>query len=105
MGYIVTAPLVIAKDEQGRDLYLYGGTEVPSSVRGEQLGRFTDEGMIAKVEEQPDGSGSPPARSASKADWVVYATSDAAGDLRLSEADADAATRDELAERFLGPKA
>lgn len=45
-----------------------------------------------------------PARSASKADWVKHVTSDAAGDQRLSDDDAQAKTRDELAEHVLGPK-
>ncbi len=60
--------------------------------------------MGAFVEETPEGEDGAPARSASKADWVAYATDDARGDDRLSSEDADAATRDELAERFLGAK-
>jgi hypothetical protein len=46
---------------------------------------------------------SPPARSASKADWVAYATSDAGGK-RFAVEDAEKLTRDQLAEKYLGPK-
>jgi hypothetical protein len=42
-----------------------------------------------------------PSRSSSKADWVKHATSPAGG---MTDADANAKTRDELAEHFLGPK-
>jgi hypothetical protein len=49
-------------------------------------------------------AGDAPARSASKADWVTYASSPAAGDKRMTAADAEALTRDDLAAKFLGPK-
>ncbi|WP_431892665.1 hypothetical protein [Micromonospora haikouensis] len=42
-----------------------------------------------------------PSRSASKVDWVRYATSPHGG---MTEADADAMTRDALADKYLGPK-
>ncbi|HEX8631137.1 MAG TPA: hypothetical protein VF755_23510 [Catenuloplanes sp.] len=42
-----------------------------------------------------------PSRAASKADWKAYATSPRVG---MAEADAEALTRDQLAEKFLGPK-
>lgn len=42
----------------------------------------------------------PPTRSASKADWVAYAVAHGGS----TEADAQAATRDQLAEAYLGPK-
>jgi hypothetical protein len=45
-----------------------------------------------------------PTRSSSKADWLKYVTSEAAGDKRLDEDDAQAKTRDDLAEHVLGPK-
>jgi hypothetical protein len=42
---------------------------------------------------------SPPGRSASKETWKAFAMT-----LGMSEAEADALNRDQLAERFLGPK-
>lgn len=62
------------------------------------MGAFVEE---APEDEEKDGT---PVRSASKADWVAYATDEARGDDRLTPEDADAATRDELAERYLGAK-
>ncbi len=43
----------------------------------------------------------PPSRGASKADWVKFATAPAQG---MTEADAEAMTRDQLAEKYLGSK-
>lgn len=45
-----------------------------------------------------------PGRSASKTDWVAYATTGAPEGLRLTEEQAEALTRDQLAEKYLGPK-
>ena len=45
--HVVTAPLVIVKDDQGRDLYLYQGSEVPDVVSAENIKRLKDDGMIA----------------------------------------------------------
>ena len=45
-----------------------------------------------------------PARGDTKAAWVKYVTSEAAGEKRLADADAQAMTRDQLAEHVLGPK-
>ncbi|MFI7547213.1 hypothetical protein [Actinoplanes sp. NPDC049599] len=49
----------------------------------------------------PSPAGDMPTRSASKADWLAYATSPAGG---MTADAADALTRDQLAEKFLGPK-
>lgn len=45
-----------------------------------------------------------PGRSASKADWKVFWTTAAPEGLRLTEDQAEALTRDQLAEKALGPK-
>ncbi|TDC81901.1 hypothetical protein E1193_13440 [Micromonospora sp. KC606] len=42
----------------------------------------------------------PPARSASKADWVTWAVEHGG----MTAEEADKATRDQLAEKYLGPK-
>jgi hypothetical protein len=47
---------------------------------------------------------STPTRSASKADWVAYVTHEDRGTLRLMPEAAEALTRDQLAEKYLGPK-
>lgn len=43
-----------------------------------------------------------PSRSASKGEWVAWATDPVHGDAALTEEDADARTRDELVESFGG---
>jgi hypothetical protein len=48
------------------------------------------------------GSDGPPAKSASKPEWVAYATDEARGADRMSAEDAEKATRDELAAKFGG---
>ncbi len=59
----------------------------------------------AEADESGVGGGQPPAgaptRGASKADWVKFATASEQG---MTEADAEAMTRDQLAEKYLGPK-
>jgi hypothetical protein len=58
------------------------------------------------VEEKPPFAAPPgaPARGASKADWKSFAVNDAPEGLRLTEEQAEALTRDQLAEKYLGPK-
>ncbi len=50
------------------------------------------------VEETPPAP-EPPTRSATKAEWKAYAISQG-----IAEADAEVMTRDQLAEKYLGPK-
>lgn len=45
-----------------------------------------------------------PTRGASKADWKAFAINDAPEGLRLTDEQAEALTRDQLAEKYLGPK-
>lgn len=51
--------------------------------------------------EPPPGA---PGRNASKHDWVIFAANDAPEGLRLTAEQAEALTRDQLAEKYLGPK-
>lgn len=103
MADVVIAPLVIAKDEQtGVPNYYYEGTVVPDSVSAEDRKRFRDEGLTEapkKAKESKsapdDGEAGAPAKSASKADWKAYAISQG-----MSEDDAEASTRDKLAEQY-----
>jgi hypothetical protein len=91
-AYRVTAPLVLAHQEDGSQVYLYKGAAVPTSglAKGE-LARLRDGEFIAAVEEpkpvaKPDG---PPARNASRDDWAAYALT-----LGATEADLEGQTRD-----------
>lgn len=76
--------------ERDRDL-------VPSGVKRASGGASTP------AKSASSGGGDAPARSATKAEWVAHATSEAAGAKRLSAGDAEKATHDDLATRFLGP--
>lgn len=68
-----------------------------------------DDAEVGAQTKAPSGGdaedGAVPARGAAKGKWVAYATHEDRGDDQLSEDDAKAATRDELADKFLGPKA
>lgn len=65
MGYTVTAPLVVSTDDEGRQFYAYEGQGLPEFVKGDQLKRFVDEGLVEEtkaVEDEP----TKPARKSSK---------------------------------------
>lgn len=49
MGYVVTAPLVISKKQDGSDLYLYENTEVPDFVKADELERLSGLGLVAEL--------------------------------------------------------
>lgn len=114
MSYKVTAPLVaVAPDAKSDDLgdsnngprYFYEGAVIPDGFNDERCKQLVEEKMLEKVDSKSgDVSDGVPNRSSSKADWVAYATDEARGDDRYTEDEANDATRDELADRFLGPK-
>jgi hypothetical protein len=98
---VVTAALVVLKDPDGRDAYLYQGAPVPDWATKDQLknvegmvGKRVD--LIAEAEaeaEAPayDPAAGAPAKSAKKGDWEAYARSKGAGD-----ADLDGKSKDDL---------
>lgn len=47
MAYTVTAPLVIARQDDGRDVYLYAGADVPSNIGRDEVKRLREGGFIA----------------------------------------------------------
>lgn len=96
MGYVVTAPLVLAKNEEGGDLYLYQGATVPKGQSDEWIAQHV--GMIAETQDTPsedDGvDGKPSARSGVDA-WRAYAISQG-----VPEEEAASLSKDELRDRF-----
>lgn len=54
-SFEVSAPLVIARGDDGKDVYLYKGSPVPASVKGDELKRLQDGGFLteAGVEDAP----------------------------------------------------
>lgn len=49
MAYQVVAPLVITKNTDGSDLYLYFGSALPSFVSDEEVKRLSDGGFVKKL--------------------------------------------------------
>lgn len=49
-SYIAKVPLVIAKDESDRDVYIYQDFPVPENVTEESVKRLLKEGFIVEVE-------------------------------------------------------
>lgn len=107
--YKVTAPEKVTGEVAGAT-FVKGVAEVDDTNRA-ALAYFRRHDSYT-VEPAPEPPASPPSsgdgdsskvpsRSASKADWVAHATSPEGG---MTEAAAEAMTRDQLAEKFLGPK-
>lgn len=79
MSYLVIAPCVVAKDQDGRLHHVYEGGVI-QWLSDDQTKHFLDSGLVEStdkgvggaepVEEAEDG---PPAKSAPKSDWVDYA--------------------------------
>lgn len=79
--------------------------EVPKSWIGTDLLAEGTKAAGRKAKAEGDSSSTPdpnalPAKSASKADWVAYATADERGEAKVDPEKADALTRDELAALF-----
>lgn len=78
---------------------LYKGGAVPSGADPAHVKLLQDRGLLVEGD-APDGehdTDGPPAKSASKADWVAYAVAQGA-----DEADADAQTKDDLIAAYGG---
>lgn len=48
MSYHVSAPLVVAKQPNGSDLYLYQGAPVPDGLADDEVKRLEEGGFIEK---------------------------------------------------------
>lgn len=117
MSYKVISPLVaVAPAEKSGDLddanqgprYFYEGAVIPDGYNDKRCKELVDDGMLEKVsaasQSSDSGDDKDPTRSSSKADWVAYATDDARGESKLSKEEAESLTRDQLVEKYLGPK-
>jgi hypothetical protein len=63
MGYTVTAALVVSTTDDGRQFYAYQGQQLPEFVKGDQLKRFVDEGLVEETKApEPDDEPKKPAR-------------------------------------------
>lgn len=48
MSYVITGPLVITKKEDGSDLYLYEGSQIPDHVSDDECKRLVSLGLAEK---------------------------------------------------------
>jgi hypothetical protein len=121
MSYLVVAPLVLVRDQQGATHHRYAGTIV-EWIAPDQEKHLLDNGFVVKVDadvavegvvpfEPADGvvedseddaftADGKPKRVAPKDIWVKYASSPDRGDKQISEADADAMTKQDLVDLF-----
>lgn len=105
MSYKVIKPLVIVPNDDGvsGDGYFYKNAVIPDGFNDERCEVLAKDGMLEKVKTEKPAEGKALTKGSSKADWVAFATDDARGEGRLSAEDAEALTRDELAEKFATP--
>ncbi|WP_280489501.1 hypothetical protein [Nocardia farcinica] len=119
MAYLVTAPLVVVPDAEGKVTYHYRGALLGHLER-DTARHLLDLGMVERVEDRAptavvvddpggqadDGKGGggqrtggtvprPPATTSPKADWVAYAVSRG-----MTEAEAESLSRAEIAAKY-----
>lgn len=73
MAFTVTAPLVLAKDENGQTHHVYQGGVI-HYLSDEQRAHFLAEKLVEEVDGDGDSEDDGrPKKTAPKADWVEYA--------------------------------
>lgn len=80
----------------GRRIYLDHGVGVPAEAKKAHVEHLLNVGLIESTDsvpadDDPDGPGGAPAKSATKDEWVAYAVSQGA-----AQADAEAQTKEQL---------
>lgn len=110
MSYQVIAPLVLAKDPEGKTHHRYEG-EIIQWLSPEQARHFVDLGLVSEIGHtaalgavevsSPTGDDyEKPKQVAPKAAWIEYAVFGAPGGQRLTRDEAEVLTKAELVERF-----
>lgn len=99
-GYMVTAALVVAKDQRGKNHHIYRGGWIPW-LNDEQRAHFLRHNLVVEVDAAPqpapEPSGEPgdevakPKKVAPKEEWVRFGVSKG-----NSQAELEALTKDEL---------
>lgn len=79
MTYRVTAPLVLARDKEGKVHHVYQNGVI-NWLPEDQKAHFLDVGLVEEVgadgSADNDDDGSKPKKAAPKADWVEFAVAD-----------------------------
>ncbi len=96
MAYHVTAPLVLAKDQDGKTHHRYQDAVI-DWLSDEQAQHLLAEGMVEKVAGRKPKAELPPKQVAAKGEWVDYAVSKGA-----DRDEAEALTKQELQELYGG---
>lgn len=97
MSKIVKAPLVIAKREDGSDVYVYAGSPLPDGLAKGEVGRLADylEADDAPAEGDSEPGSEQPAGNASLEEWQEFARTQGATD-----ADLDGKSRNDLRDQY-----
>ncbi len=105
MSFRVIAPLVLAKDREGKTHHVYEDGVI-EWLSPEQERHLIDSSLVVRVGGNQfqsaglDGDVDKPKQAAPKAVWVEYAVNGAPEDERISEDEAETLTKAELVERF-----
>lgn len=62
--YVVQSACVVAKNNEGRDVYLYRDDVVPAGIPAPEIKRLAGEGFLAAVKATPDGPDGPDGKKA-----------------------------------------
>jgi hypothetical protein len=90
MAHVATAPLVIAKNDEGGDVYVYQGGVLPPDQDEAWLAQMVAEGLVAEVSDEAEAA-TRPARNAGRDPWLAYALANG-----VPEEEASGLSRDEL---------
>lgn len=71
MSYVVTGPLVLARDKEGKTHHCYEGAVI-SWLSDEQAAHLLDTGLVRELVGDSGDDGGKPARTAVKADLVSW---------------------------------
>ena len=66
MAHIVTAPLVITKNKDGSDLYLYNRSVLPDFVSDDEIQRLSDGGFIEELSAEQAKAAEAPKKAPTK---------------------------------------
>lgn len=117
MAYIVSALMALVDRQDGTTVSVMQGGPVPEDVKPDHLEHLLSLGLVREAafagglaptrpgdgadppddlyDDDPDGPGGVPAKSANKGEWVDYAVSQGA-----DPAEAEAATKDDLIAKY-----
>jgi hypothetical protein len=110
MGYVVKAPLVIARTENDGYVHLYDGSPVPDNIVADDVERLAGAGFLADAEAPSEATPEPgvvepvpdkekpvkPAGNASHEAWVDYVVQSG----RATHDEVRNLTRDEIRDRY-----